>query len=371
MKKIIIFIPVIFMFLQPVNAQKDTTEIKIGKKKFIIIDDNFKNDRDIRDLESSIIVFEKEKERAEKELVILKKENSELKDSLNNQKITEVQKENISEKLKFSEKKILDKKKKILSFENGIIELKNDIAEIKNRMSENDTVSRPKTETWSRNNKFLKKNNYGKFNAHWSGFRIGLNNFMNQDYNFDLPANTEYMKLNPEKSWNFSLNVKEFNFPIIKKNIGFFTGVGLEWSSFSFYENITLYEDENNIINAHYIEKDVKTFTKNKLNTGYLTVPMAFEYQTSGENKFYISVGAVGSLRLYTKQKQKYILNSSKIKNKTLDNFQVNPFKYELFAQVGYKGVSLFVNRSFSTFFRKNQGPELYPITIGLSFTGN
>ncbi len=141
----------------------------------------------------------------------------------------------------------------------------------------------------------------------------------------------------------------------------------MEWNSMALVENINLYEDINGVIQAEYIDVNEKDFKKNKLNAAYITVPVLFEFQIPVKHrKIYFGAGLVGSMRAWSKQKQKYEIDGKKYKDKTLDDFQLSPFRYTITARVGYGGIGLFADYTPVQLFKDGSGPEIYPIMIGL-----
>ena len=55
-----------------------------------------------------------------------------------------------------------------------------------------------------------------KFNGHWAGLDIGINGFVDKDFNTGKPKGYEFLNLNYEKSIDFSINFFEQNFNLIK-----------------------------------------------------------------------------------------------------------------------------------------------------------
>jgi len=54
-------------------------------------------------------------------------------------------------------------------------------------------------------------------------------------------------------------------------------------------------------------------------------------------------------------------------KRKVKDDFNVNPFKYDLIARIGYGKFTMFGTYSLSTLFESGKGPVVYPFTAGIS----
>ena len=217
-----------------------------------------------------------------------------------------------------------------------------------------------------------------KFRGHWGGFEIGLNNFLDKDFAFGPAAGDEFMDLHTGKSWNVNLNVMEFNVGLIGNSVGLVTGLGFEFNDYRFDNPITLVKDELNnnvIIPFDYTVEFVPAIypTKSKLSTTYITVPLILEFQVPSQkkkNRFFISGGVIGGLKVGSHTKVVYRDEGSKQKDKVRDDFNLSPFRYGVTARIGMGPLNLFGNYYFTPLFENNKGPELYPFSIGLRFGG-
>ncbi len=418
---------VILLSVLTVNvfAQKDTTEFEVGKKKLIIIDKKTQNENAVYNLEkgkeafeNEIIIVEKliqdrEKEMKELEFQIQtliknlhtdgagKKIKIEYKisgiddskiDSINKEIETEIEKDidiiilgdenEISDSLKripdfnTEELQMLIKKleqqkellnlntKKKYAFEYGIQEIEKGIEEIEKGLGEMDDEL--KTIDSEREDKREKKENRkSRFNAHLSGFDFGILNFLNNRNTFISEEDAGIIAVIPEKTFSYGLNLFEFNIPITKNSLGFATGAGIEWNSLNLSENVNLYKASDGVIVA--IETGITDVKRNKLNVTYITIPLVLEFQTPVKNKkLYVSAGAFGGIRGWSKQKLVYEVGGVKYKDKTKDDFSLSPFRYGLTARVGYGDVGIFAEYSLVPLFKDGKGPEMYPIMIGV-----
>lgn len=207
-----------------------------------------------------------------------------------------------------------------------------------------------------------------KFKGHWAGFEIGLNSLV--DNNWQMAGSEPehvFLDLNTSRSWEVDINFMQFNMPF-GKSLGLVTGMGLKWNNYRFDGNNSIIKDANN--NNVIIPKDPPigaVYDKSKLNTTYLTVPLIYEMHFGKKKKGFIGIGAIGDLKLFSNTKEKYILNGSKEKDRSGGDFNLSPLRYHLTVRAGYKAVKLFANYSMVSLFEKNMGPELYPITVGLT----
>lgn len=206
-----------------------------------------------------------------------------------------------------------------------------------------------------------------RFRGHWAGFELGLNNLATRGGQL-AGSETEhrFLDLNTAKSWEFDLNFMQFSIPF-GKPAGLVTGMGFKWNNYWFDRNNTITKHNETGVIVGYIPLGDITYTKSKLNTFYLTLPLLFEFQFGPQKKGFFGVGVIGDLKLSSKTKLKYYDGGSKQKEKHKDDFNLSPLRYHLTARAGFRCIKVFANVSMVPFFEKDMGPELYPFTIGLT----
>ena len=395
-------------------AQKDTTELKVGKKKLIIVDEKTQKENAIYNLQKAKESFEKEIAQTEKLIeqqkqiieqqekivkqredliqqrkeLIKKKEEQLEKDSVsaintdlyNNEKINGLaedkmklllsQKELETLKTEIEKQKLLIElnQKKQSAFENGIANIDEGIKNIREGISSLDKNLQNDKENHFRKEINAGNLNHSSFNAHWAGFEFGLLNFLDAKSTLVSGEQMDYMIIIPEKTMSYGLNILEYDIALSRnKRFGAATGAGLEWNSLALKQNINLYEDENGIIRAEQVDPSVTDYTKNKLNVVYVTVPLILEFQIPVKHrKFFIGAGLTGGIRAWSKQKQKYKVDGQTYKNKKTDDFQLASFRYGATARIGYGDIGLYINYSFVPLFKEGAGPEMFPISVGL-----
>ncbi|PLW99671.1 MAG: hypothetical protein C0594_16815, partial [Marinilabiliales bacterium] len=176
------------------------------------------------------------------------------------------------------------------------------------------------------------------------------------------------MELNTGQSWGISINPIEQNFNIYNEQIGLVTGLGFEFNNYKFDNNIVLVDDPAGVT---YFLDTVRQFSKNKLTTIYLNIPLILEAQIPvGDDEIHIGAGIIGGVKIGSHTKYIYENNGNKMKNKQFEDFNLNSFRYGVTARVGYKGINLFANMNLSSMFEDNKGPELFPVMIGFSVVG-
>ena len=200
-----------------------------------------------------------------------------------------------------------------------------------------------------------------RFKGHWAAFEMGINSFAKVDYTGYTP---NFMDLNYNKSYEVGINFLKYSIGLqkTKRNIGLVTGFGLTFNDYKFTNPYTI-ENDGGVVKPVILDQN--GLSKTKLSTTFLTVPLMLEFQipVNGHDKrLYLSGGLIGGLKIgsHTKVKQ----SGSKSKNR--DDFNINPFRYGATARIGYKGLNLFGTYYFSSFYKDNRGPQMYPFTIGI-----
>ncbi|MFA5329183.1 MAG: PorT family protein [Prolixibacteraceae bacterium] len=206
-----------------------------------------------------------------------------------------------------------------------------------------------------------RKNRSGKFTGHWEGFEIGFNGFDKADYS--LYGGNDFMSLNQGKSLEVDLNSFQMNIGLIKSYVGLVSGLGLSMNNYRFENPYTLQKGQN-MTEPLLLEYD--NLSKSKLLTTYLNVPLLLEIQipvNDHDGRLFVSGGVIGGVKIGSHTKVKY----GDTKDKDRSGFNINSFKYEATARVGYKDFCLFAKYSLTPLFEAGKGPDLTPFTVGIS----
>lgn len=144
--------------------------------------------------------------------------------------------------------------------------------------------------------------------------------------------------------------------------------MGLEFNNYRFDGDNSIIKDPvtREIVSLEY---DAGTYIeKTKLAATYLTVPLLLEFQipVSGHKRIHISGGVIGGLKIGSHTKVVYKEDGSKQKDKINDDFNLSPLRYGVTARIGYRALKIFATYNLTQMFETGQGPELYPVSIGL-----
>lgn len=165
-----------------------------------------------------------------------------------------------------------------------------------------------------------------------------------------------------------------YSFPMDKNDhIFFFAGAGL--GAHNFYsksqlnlasDNSSYFDDFPSTANGHSV-----TVKKSKLSITYFDIPFGFQYKAT--NKIHATLGfKVGwSINDHTKYKGTDYTSTStgrtvRLKESSLPNIQ--NIHYGPFLTVGYKWFGLTASYQITSVFEKDLGPQIYPISVGVTF---
>jgi hypothetical protein len=217
----------------------------------------------------------------------------------------------------------------------------------------------------SRDTKERKKGS-SRFPGTWESVGMGINTFHKTDYSAYNGQNFgEFFDINHSKSITVNINFAEYAFTNKQNNFGLVTGLGLSFMDFRFDQPITVTKETGSGLLIP-VELPSDGLRKSKLNVSYLTAPLILETVTPLKYKakrLTLGAGVIGSLNIGSHTK----IKSSDGKSKERRNFNINPFKYDLTGRIGFGDLCIFVNYGMTPLFKEGKGPELVPVTAGIS----
>lgn len=209
--------------------------------------------------------------------------------------------------------------------------------------------------------KHSKPHRHYSMEAHWAGIGWGFANVADKSLNI---GNINGMDLKAESSNEFYLNVLEKIIPICGNNWGITTGFGMTWHNY-FLDNNTQFIEIGGVTSVQPANAGVN-YSKSRLRTYHLTIPLFLEWQPS--NKFFVTAGVVGGINTFASYKVEYrdVLNGyhKEIAGKGMN---VNPISLDYCAQIGFDDVSIFAKYAAIDLFQANKGPKVRPVSIGLT----
>jgi hypothetical protein len=180
---------------------------------------------------------------------------------------------------------------------------------------------------------------------------------------FNAPTNVHIRTIHPSGNAYITYNMgvgesKKFTF-----------GIGLGIGNHNMYSNNGIIENiKGDTIKYIQVAKDLK-MKRSKLSLTYLEVPLELRFKSKSGLK--ISLGF--KLGYLIDSKEKYVGNTVNggplqvIKRKKIS--QLNGFSYSPTFRVGYKSFNLFFSYALGPVFRVGHGPQLHPMSLGITLT--
>lgn len=176
-----------------------------------------------------------------------------------------------------------------------------------------------------------------------------------------------------ESTINRGINIYGmYNFPIKNTALNFQAGAGI--GIHNLYHNNTLEKDANgNTVMGTIPDTLANGSSTNvdnaKFSFGYLDVPLELHIETQSDLRAAVGfkIGLlINSLSKYSGDDYNAQDGESiKVKHKDLAN--TNQLRYGPTLRLGYKWIDLFAYYSLTPVFEENKGPEMYPISVGIS----
>ena len=217
------------------------------------------------------------------------------------------------------------------------------------------------------------KDNFGmnydsKDLTYWSGFDVGVNILMNNQ--FQPSFTEEHLIMDPAKSFSYSFNFFEKRLKFGTEHVGLVTGLGFTNSRFGF-SNDRLRLDSNADSTFGIVDSSLTNgFNLNQLRVSYFNIPVLLHFNTSKDHKknFHISLGIIGGVRIGSKMKYKYDVLGGESKDKTSARYNLNAFQASLTARMGYRNFGVFANFDMLPLFQNGTSTVAKPLTFGASF---
>ncbi|MBC7721686.1 MAG: outer membrane beta-barrel protein, partial [Pedobacter sp.] len=219
----------------------------------------------------------------------------------------------------------------------------------------------------------IKKSN---ISTNWWIMDLGFANFRDQT-NYPAAQTGGYLKqvgssakvdantnnLNTGKSSNFNLwfFMQKLNISQHKLNLKY--GLGLEMYNFRYDRNLSYRKDP-----APYVYTDTIGFSKNKLFTEYLTVPLMINFNSNPDknHSFSFSAGVSAGYLISSRNKQ---ISSERGKQKAQGGFNLNPWRLAAVGEIGLGPIRVFGSYSFNKLHKDITQIEQYPYSIGIRFS--
>lgn len=206
--------------------------------------------------------------------------------------------------------------------------------------------------------------------THWGGIDLGVNLLVNSSNKTDLGKENDWLDLQYERSLSWRFNVLEHKIKLLDEYAGLVLGLGLSYNSYGFKNEVSVVSNTlaHRDTTFGVIDTTIQ-YSKTKLRTTYINVPLMLEFNTSKNPKrtFHIAGGVIGGWKIGSVTKQEFELEGTEYKVRGKQDFNLTPLTLDATVRVGYRNLTLFANYGLTPLFKSGKGPEVYPVVVGLS----
>ena len=180
----------------------------------------------------------------------------------------------------------------------------------------------------------------------------------------DVPSSIEPKTINP------GVNVfGTYNFIFGESNFSFSPGIGLGIHNLFSSSFLLTSSDSSYFVPINEEIPDGYSYKKSKFVAPYLDIPLEIRFKSKSEFRIAVGFKFGFLLRAYTKFKgDNYLaeLHQTTIyKKKMIQHLEKN--RYGFIGRIGYKWLNIYGYYQLSTLFVKEKGPEMYPISVGIT----
>jgi hypothetical protein len=225
-------------------------------------------------------------------------------------------------------------------------------------ISEEDTV---KVKT-SKSKKYTPKN-------HWAGIDLGVAGYLSPQQSFAMQAEHSSFELDYARSRTVNFNFLQHNVRLIRHNLIFVTGLGSSFTRYHFHDRQTIVTPH---VDSTFMASTGNVTRKHFLSTTYLTAPLLLEINThkKASKSFHLATGVIGGYRIGSRNVQVLESGGRRSRLATRDDFNLSPFNLNATVRIGYGNFNVFATYSLTQLFQGNRGPELYPVSAGITLIG-
>lgn len=213
-----------------------------------------------------------------------------------------------------------------------------------------------------------KKAYFGVFGSRWMGISFGYTALIPSMGNWNKPSELSFMRQEPN-SPNFNLNLIGLEI-ISTKVFALTTGLGFEFNSFRFREEMILRPSGEMVLPYDMSDRDVRYIKKSKLATSYLNIPLLAEFRFGGHGSInrgmYIYGGVVGGWGYNIHSKAKYTDANTRTQRDKYRDFNINNLRWGYTAGIGISRFGLYMMYYPQPVFG-SPNRELRQVSVGIS----
>lgn len=248
----------------------------------------------------------------------------------------------------------------------------------KHKKSNSDSSVSVITDNANSNNKHKRSNNYLVIDLGFGNWDDQTNYANTAGYAFSKPGSPAFssddMKLSAGKSANVNIWLFIQKLPLVKRNVNLKYGLGIEYYNYSFRSPVSLKENgvlpysiAGTITSSPFVFRDSISFSKNKLNLKYITVPLMLNFATTkqkGKTPISVSIGVSAGYLIRQRNKQN---SNERGRQKNQGDYDLQRFKLSYIAELGLGHIKFYGSYSPKSIFEK--GLDIRPYSLGIRFS--
>jgi Outer membrane protein beta-barrel domain len=215
-------------------------------------------------------------------------------------------------------------------------------------------------------------NNHAKpsnLSTNWLIVDLGFTNYTDKTnyagttaQTFAPGSNSNWFNLKNNKSVDVNIWLFMQRLNVVKHVVNLKYGLGIELNNYRYEDNVKFLTNPST--QATTVIQDTISFSKNKLAADYVTVPFMINFNFTPQLRegFGISVGISAGYLYSSRQKT---ISSQFGKQKTFDDFDLNPWKFSWIAEAQLGPVILYGSLATKSMFN-SQGLDQIPYTFGI-----
>lgn len=165
-----------------------------------------------------------------------------------------------------------------------------------------------------------------------------------------------------------------YDFPIAKSNFSFAAGLGVSNSNIYFKEQHVIMNTTAPQISFQNIDSsEASDFKRSKLAVTYIEAPFELRFYGNKDNRnrgFKFALGMKVGLLVNAHTKERESSAGPYINTKISTRRYVQNWRFAPTARIGWGNFTLFGSYNITQLFNAGQGPEVYPLSVGLCISG-
>ncbi len=156
--------------------------------------------------------------------------------------------------------------------------------------------------------------------------------------------------------------------PIGESKFSLHTGLGLGFANYSFDGRVTLSDERDS---TRFVPLDAATYPelqKTQLATHYIDIPLEVRFFTKENYRgFTVALGGRLGRLINSFTKIKYEDDGRGQEDKFKRRYNLNPWRYGAYAKLGFRGITLTGQYTFSELFTPDEGPRMNNYNLGIT----